>query len=362
MMHSTFDPAAPRTMLPTERQVIWQPGAGWTYAHHAHLTYFAGRLIAIWSNGRRDEDAPGQRVMISSSADSTTWSPAVPLLDVLCDDAGCELVLTAGGLHHHAGHLVAYVGSYADGVVDPHLFALTSSDGVTWSAVRDLHLPVIPNHGPQRLQSGRLVIAGNISFPFTDDPYGLSGWTMSGIYPAGRAGIHDDPGIFWRVREWQDWPVALCEAAVLQTDDGTVHALLRSTGHGFMGRLWSTASRDNGATWSAPRESGFSDCDTKFHLGRLPDGRFYYVGCPDPREQHVRSTLVLSLSRDGAVFDQHAIIADEPWIMTTPGRSKHGDYGYPHTVIHDHHLYVIISRQKEAIEVIRIPLASLGAG
>lgn len=301
--------------------------------------------------------------MVSTAQDFASWSPATPLFDVLHDDAGTELVLTAGGLHAHDGQLVAYVGSYAVDeqhvITDTRLLALTSTDGVTWSTAQDLHVPVIPNHGPQRLDSGRLLIAGNISFPFTDDAAGLAGWTMSGIYPAGRIGIHDDPGIFWRVREWQEWPVALCEAAILQTDDGTVRALLRSTGHGFAGRLWETASQDDGASWSAPTESGFSDCDTKFHLGRLPDGRFYYVGCPDPREQHVRSTLVLSLSRDGQLFDQHALIADEPWAMGTPGRSKHGAYGYPHTLVHAGFLYVIISRQKEAIEVLRVALADL---
>jgi hypothetical protein len=31
-------------------------------------------------------------------------------------------------------------------------------------------VPVNPNHGPQATASGRLIICGNISFPYTDDP------------------------------------------------------------------------------------------------------------------------------------------------------------------------------------------------
>ncbi len=45
--------------------------------------------------------------------------------------------------------------------------------------------------------------------------------------------------------------------------------------------------------------------------------------------------------------------------MQRPGRYKGGEYGYPHTVIHDGFLYVIISRQKEGVEVLRTPLAEL---
>lgn len=33
---------------------------------------------------------------------------------------------------------------------------------------------------------------------------------------------------------------------------------------------------------------------------------------------------------------------------------KGGDYGYPHTLIHDDAVHVIVSRRKEAIEVRRV--------
>ncbi len=68
------------------------------------------------------------------------------------------------------------------------LWAMTTTDGQHWSQPIDMHAPIVPNHGPQPTRSGRLVISGNISFPYSDDPSGLSGWTMTGIYPADMAG------------------------------------------------------------------------------------------------------------------------------------------------------------------------------
>ena len=281
--------AATALRLPVGHSWLYQPTTEWTYSHHAHLAHFNGRFLAIWSNGRCDEDAPGQRVLLATSADGRTWTAPVPLLDVQ-QGKHSELVLTAAGFHQHAGRLVVYIGCYEyraecldngqrrpgdHGHMDTTLLAVTTSDGEHWDAPLDLRLPIVPNHGPQRTASGRLIISGNISFPFTDDPCGLRNWRMAGIYPPAMAGsIVDDSESFWRVKDVMGWPVGLCEGAFYQTGDGVLHMLLRSNTE----RLWLTESRDNGATWSSPQPTEFSDNATKFHLGRLPDGRFYYVG------------------------------------------------------------------------------------
>ncbi len=89
----------------------------------------------------------------------------------------------AAGFHQHDGTLVASFGNYGPNKETTHLQAVTTRDGEHWSAMRDVGVPVNPNHGPQRTASGRPIIAGNISFPYTDDPSGLVGWRMTGIYP-----------------------------------------------------------------------------------------------------------------------------------------------------------------------------------
>jgi len=372
----TPDSLQERRKIPVERHTIYQPETEWTYSHHASITFWKGRFYAIWSNGRVHEDYPGQRVLIASSADFANWTEPVPLVDSR-QGKHSEVILTAAGFHQHTDEqgdeLIAYFGQYeyepeALGEVirlgqrheDVSLWALRTRDGVTWSEAQRLDAPIVPNHGPQRTQSGRLVISGNIAFPYTDDPSGLSGWKMTGVYPESMAAtIFDDAAGFWLVKEEMGWSAGLCEGSFYQTDDGVLHMLLRATGSGHAGLLWVSESRDDGATWSPPVETSFTDNDTKFHLGRLPDGRFYYVGSPDAIPPKTRNPLVLALSSDGVHFDRQYILADEEYVQRREGRAKGGLYGYPHTMIHDGHLYVIISLRKEAVDVMRLPLTNL---
>jgi hypothetical protein len=352
--------------IPVERVWLYQPEGEWCYSHHPHITFFAGRFFAIWSNGMINEDDIGQRVLISSSDDFISWSSPIPMVESQPD-----IVYTAAGFHQYNGKLIAYIGQYEyktevivngqrqpadNGHINTKLSACFTSDGDNWSDLIDMGIAIVPNHGPQPTASGRLIISGNISFPYTDDHTGLSGWKMTGIYPSDMAdGIVDDSESFWKVRDKMKWPVGLCEGSFYQTNDNIIHLLLRSNEN----HLWVTESSDDGATWSTPVSTEFTDNATKFHFGKLPDGRFYYVGCPDPQPRGQRNPLVLSLSNDGVIFNYHAIIADEKYDMKYPGMHKGGDYGYPHTMIHAGYLYVIVSRQKEAVEVLRVKISGL---
>lgn len=356
--------------LTSERIIIFKPPIGWTYSHHPHITFFKGRFHAIWSNGRLHEDDLGQRVMMASSADFCEWTPPCPLLDSQMGKDS-ELVMTAAGFHEHNGTLVAYVGQYEyclEQILDGHrikgdrghryttLRAMTTTDGINWNEPIDLKLPIVPNHGPQKTASGRLIICGNISFPYSDDPTGIGGWNMTGIYPSDmQEYIVDDSESFHEVKEHAGWPVGLCEGSFYQTDDSVLHMLLRSGTE----KLWYSESQDDGVNWSEPIETDFSDNATKFHFGRMPNGLFYYVGCPDTEIMYSRCPLVLSTSADGIHFDRHYILADEPYTQQADGMYKGGQYGYPHTLLHQGFLYVIVSRQKEAVEVLRFDLGDL---
>jgi hypothetical protein len=158
------------------------------------------------------------------------------------------------------------------------------------------------------------------------------------------------------VAQAQGWPAALCEGSFYQTGDQVLHMLLRNTARGNASRLWLTESRDDGTSWSAPVETDFSNTNAKFHFGRLPAGRYYYLGNPVGVG---RTPLVLSLGRDGIRFDQHLLLGDTHYTQRRPGAAKGGEYGYPHSIVHDGHLCVIISRQKEAVEVLRVALSEL---
>jgi hypothetical protein len=69
--------------------------------------------------------------------------------------------------------------------------------------------------------------------------------------------------------------------------------------------------------------------------------------------------LLISLSRDGARFGKHHIIGGEHNSHRRPGHAKGGEYGYPTSLVHEGWLYVIVSRHKEAVQVLRVRVSQL---
>ena len=235
---------------------------------------------------------------------------------------------------------------------------MTTTDGQVWSAPLDMKSPIVPDHGPQPTKSGRLIISGNIAFPYTDDPSGLAGWQMTGIYPDDMAAtVFDDSEAFWKVQALMGWSAGCAKARSTRRMMACSTCCCAPPVPAIAGKLWVTESRDDGTTWSPPVETGFTDNNTKFHFGRLPDGRFYYVGLPRPEATRARNPLVLSLLTTALRFDRHFILAMR---STSSGAlaSKGGLYGYPHTMIHDGYLYAIVSLRKEAVAVLRVALSA----
>ena len=413
-----------RKRLASNSRFIFHPNRnkGWAYAHHPFITVFKNRFYAVFSNGIEKEDRPHQRVLLSASDDAIRWEEPVVLFDRI-EGRPHPGVLTPGGFHIHNGRLVCYAGlfefeeeAYRSGDYSrkahsyANLYAKTTSVGNTWSDAVDLRLPVLPHHGPQRLDSGRLLISGNFTFPYTDDPAGLSGWTLGGIYPrvrnhlvgtAEKASSHAEnykaevlyneissknaactcfptplthpkmrgssPAFTERVAtSFMDTPYGhtvnsrelscgtdLCEGSFFQTPDGVIHMLLRS----LSGKLWLTESRDNGETWSKPRESGFTDCGNKFHFGKIGN-HYYAVSTPDPGNP--RFPLVLSLSTDGVCFERQFVVSDtEPGDFVPPVARTGKIFGYPHSCVVGDTLYIIASLCKSGILVFEVRLKDL---
>lgn len=353
-----------RRQLSPNLTILYQPrDLQWSYSHHAALCFFKKQYYAMWSNGERDEDDLRQRVLYAVSDDGVNWSSHRTLYPSQEDR-----VLTSCGFYQHEGILVAYAGSYGYApenvemgryrvINDFHqhttLLARTTQDGETWGNIQDLGIPIIANHGPQALRSGRLLISGNVTYPYTDNPTGLSGWRMAGLQPFPWADLADDSQGIMRHTGLRQDGVMLCEGSFFQTEDDAIHMFLRSDQR----RLYETVSTDDGETWSAPQPTDFMSCNTKFHGGRLPDGRYYLVCCPDPAG--ARCPLVLSLSRDGKNFDQEYVIDEAYRPQRRPGKYKGGIYGYPHSIITGDTMLVICSVNKEDIHVYSFPLSQL---
>lgn len=356
--------------LAVESRVIYKAWSPWTYSHHAHITHFRGRYYVMYSNGWIDEDDVGQRVMLSTSDDFERWTVPEPLVDTRMGEHW-GLTFTAGGWHVYGDTLVAYIGEYEYDVPagtrkpdhiqetahkNTRTWALTTRDGREWSAEIPIIERTIPNHGPQATRTGRLIMAGGMMFPYTDDPAGLTGWTPAGIYPRDMPHPYVDDSVgFEAAAPYFSTPhPVLCEGSFCQPDDGTLLMLLRS-GTGY---LWYTTSTDDGETWTAPQATEFTDSVAKFHLGRLPDGRLYYVGNPSTRREY-RTLLVLSLSEDGEDWTRSYILRDEETAPVFEGTYKDHGYQYPHSMILGNHLYVAYSINKEDVGVLRADLSQL---
>lgn len=358
--------------LKVETRLIYKARSPWSYSHHAHITRFKNRFYVMFSNGWIDEDDVGQRVMLSTSADFQTWTTPRPLVDT-CMGEHFGLTFTAGGWHLYHDILVAYIGEYEydlppgtrkpDHIQEtPHkntkTWAMTTLDGEAWSEPLHVIDRFVPNHGPQPTRSGRLIMPGGMMYPYTDDPAGLSGWTPSGIYPRHMPKPYvDDSRGFWEAAPYFDPPRPVTnEGAFFQTDDGVLHMFLRTRSD----YLWHTASADDGVTWSPPEPTEFTDSTAKFHLGRLPDGRFYYVGNPST-QQWYRTLLVLSLSKDGEDWTESYILRDEETAPVFEGTYKDLGYEYPHSLLLNGCLCVVYSINKEDVGVLRLPLEQLRA-
>jgi hypothetical protein len=353
--------------LDVEIRLIYKAMSPWSYSHHAHITYFKGRYYVMYSNGWMHEDDVGQRVMLSTSADFQRWTAPKPLVDSMMGQH-FGLTLTAGGWHVCKDTLVAYIGEYEydlprgsrkpDHIQEtPHkntkTWAMTTKDGENWSKCVHIINNMMPNHGPQPSKSGRLIMAGGMMFPYTDDPSGLTGWTPAGVYPRNMPKPYvDDSRGFWEAEPYFDPPRPVTnEGSFFQIDDGTLHMFLRTR----TGYLWHTKSTDDGVTWSEPEKTEFTDSTAKFHLGRLPDGRFYYVGNPSP-EQWYRTLFVLSLSEDGEDWSESYILRNEETAPVFEGTYKDHGYQYPHSMLLHDYLYVVYSVNKEGVEVLRVSL------
>ena len=126
-----------------------------------------------------------------------------------------DAVLTGMGIHIHAGRMAAYYGYYdydERGVqthlergnypkqeldfrvnYDTHTGIMVSDDeGTTWEGPVAKIDRFVPNLCPQPLSTGRLIMPGNMWYPYTDDPAGVDGWTIAGI-PRLPEDHYDDP-------------------------------------------------------------------------------------------------------------------------------------------------------------------------
>lgn len=341
--------------LNIERARIFTPNGDWYYNHHPFVTFFQGRLWAFWSAGHLNEDDCGQRIMMASSENFRDWEVSV-LVDSIPGEAS-ELVCFCKGCYVADGKLRVFWQSYeyepstlrknpdgtplrpldADSVRwQKGVFYTETADGEHWTEPVSMGTIYGGNLSPEALISGRLLWAGYGSLSWSDDPSAVGTWENI------RLGYGSGVGK----------PRLITESGFYQTADGVIYLLSRTNDQ----YLYAAASYDNGSTWTGMYPTAFPDTSNKFEFGRLPDGRYYYLG----GISRSRSEIVLQTSTDGMLFDHWYTLATAPYRQMRPdGMYKNGTYGYMTSCTDDTYLYVIYSLGKESLEILRVPLSDI---
>lgn len=348
----------------TQDVAVFTAREGRAFAHHSFACRFRGRYYVMWSSGVRNEDDVGQSVMIARSEDFFSW-------DILTELKAEEknAVLTSCGFYVRDDALVAYAGSFcyksealADarrnfaagdrGHKNTRLYAFVSADGVHFGKAQPLGLKVVPNFPPKELD-GKLFMCGNYTISVSEQKDGLHGFCLHSVYGGGQD-CTDDSEAFHAAADEAKMPSHVCECDLIERD-GRYTALFRNQNGGVANVLYASESED-GVRWEKPVPTMFSNYTSKFSVGRLPDGRYYYVGNP---LRGNREPLVLSLSENGTDFTRHYLLREGDPPLRFAGFAKSGRFAYPCTFADEKYLYVSYTQNKEDVHLLRLELCAI---
>ena len=327
-------------------------GDAGTYDHHSQLAKFQGRYYIAWSNGRVNEDMPGQGTMLAVSDHARDWRVVGCVAPG--DEAAGKLRWTTGiyaddrqmvlyGVAHYATLDANAPGMRRFEEGRSRLDAHVTTDGVTWQP----HEGIAGDRAyifeaPRPTREGKLLAGGTRA----SKPVAMF-WDPSD--PAGAPEIVPMPE-----PEGASFPYG--EASWYQAPDGLIVMWFRDEAQSL--RLFAATSADGGRTWTAPVLSDFPDSMSRVRAGALSDGRCYLIGNAYPKLLD-RMHLMLALSDDGRVFDRMYVLLDDPTAQRAFGLLKAHGYQYPVAMEEDGRLLMAYSVNKEDIECAWVDVAGL---
>ena len=342
----------PRAPLQRSRVYTGVGDAG-TYNHHSQLAKFKGRYHLAWSNGKVNEDVPGQGTMLAVSDDASTWSVVGCI--VPCD-AETGMLRWTTGLYADARRMVLY-GVVHHAVLDAdapgmrrfeegrsRLDAHVTTDGVAWEAREGIAGDrTYIFEAPRPTRDGRLLAGGTRQ----GRPVALL-WD-----PADPAG---EPEIAPMPQPSSSAAFPYGEATWYQAPDDRIVMWFRDEAQSL--RLFVATSEDGGQTWTEPMLSDFPDSMSRVRAGSLADGRCYLIGNAYPKLLD-RMHLMIAFSDDGVTFDRMYTLLDDPTAQRAFGLLKCHGYQYPVAIEDEGRLLVAYSVNKEDIECATVDVAGL---
>jgi hypothetical protein len=252
----------------------------------------SGRLLIAFMMGSGPEPRDDAAIMLShSDDDGATWDDPFPLLAEPgwnCLPMGGLALLGGERLRLVVGRIRQDLSLPGDEpITDWFTGALDSADGGrTWSVVSE-EIRIFPTwteiygaSNPHRLSDGRLLwaVIGTVGRDV--------GW-QSAVTFTGPDGRDFSPVVVIGAADDRNF----ADTDLVRLDDGRILAVMREMVTRRSHQAWSS---DDGATWTAPVETGFAGSNTK--LFRLRSG---LVGCLYRDEDPARRGVSLSVTADG---------------------------------------------------------------
>nr|MDA3852970.1 exo-alpha-sialidase [Bacteroidales bacterium] len=333
-----------------ETSTVFKPNKRQNKYNNGVVLYpFKGKLYVQWQSSKTDEDAPETQIFYSVSKDGMHWNKPKALTEPFHQG-----IKTSGGWFSYQDTLVAFIKVWDEdtlkqGVTHYQL----STDGLHWSKEK----PVTSANGniflgiiEQDLKkfNNRIITAfhmqpGIIATPcYTFDSLGIRGWHkghMENLPSTKKSSRELEPSWFYR-------------------SDSAIVMIFRDQASSF--RKLASVSYDFGKVWSKPVLVDMLDSRSKQCAGNLPHNIAYMVNNPSGTKQ--RSPLVITLSKDGFVFDKAYLLrsgGDDLQPLLYQGKYKRAGYNYPKSVLWDNYLYVGYATNKEDVEITRIPVKTL---
>ena len=336
-----------------ETVALWHPERGdYQYACHPSITYFGGRFFASSSSGRYNEDSPAQVSRFAISEDGRTWSEP---RSVMPTPAG-RAIWTPGGFwirDRVLWHLdVRYTRArYVSGEAHPGVcFEDLAAEGFEWGGDDEGWIPrglalddIYINEAPRPLPNGNFLMTG------------VSGVHDALVAVGGRERFDD-----WRVsavNRRARTGLLLTEPSWFLMKDGRIRLLLRDDGGSR--RIWTCESGDLGETWTDPVPTDFTDAGAKFYALTLPNGEIALIGNSSGGDLR-RRFMSVAISPDGVTFTRlHNLCLDPDATIRLKGMHKEEGFNYPNAVVAEGRLWIILSVNKEDVELRSIDLADL---
>ncbi|MEN0069495.1 MAG: exo-alpha-sialidase [Propionicimonas sp.] len=314
-----------------------------SYNHHNQIAKFQGQYRFAWSNGFRNEEDAGQRVLIASSPDGRVWSdpdivvdvePASPWAHNCVAMHATEDVLYIVVMTEETEHDETVTGMRRINPDTAYVDLYASRDG--------RHFDKVSTYGsdikwifeaPRLTQEGRLLC---VCTTRTAGPAML-------LWPGDD--LLEQPE-FIRVPEPEGAWFPYGESTWYQLDSGRIMVFWRDEGASC--RVYVNHSDDGGRTWSEPVLSDIPDSMSRLYAGKLSDGRYFLVNNAIGTLLD-RRPLMLLLSDDGVEFNDLHMVNDSPSEMRRKGLLKINGHQYPCCLVDGDLLLVAYDANKEDI-------------